>query len=66
MVAGMWDAWFRQLQMSFQSRPDLAAQLTVKGLYEEAVAAYYRDNSYELLNAVKARVYVPEVRWQLM
>ena len=25
------------------------------------VAAYYRNNSYELLNAVKARVYVPRV-----
>ena len=33
-------------------------------LYALAEVQYYRDNLYEFLNAVKARVYVPKV-WQL-
>lgn len=61
MVAGMWDAWFRQLQSSLQSGPAAMARTTVMGLYAESVSAYYRDNSYELLNAIKARVYAPRI-----
>mmetsp|Transcript_75328 Transcript_75328/g.156934 ORF Transcript_75328/g.156934 Transcript_75328/m.156934 type:complete len:505 (-) Transcript_75328:185-1699(-) len=61
MVAGLWDAWFQQLAVCL-ARRDVST--TVQGLFERAESAYYQDNLYELLNAVKAKVYVPQV-WSL-
>jgi len=57
MVAGMWDAWFGQLQAALLGR----VPLTVQSLFAHAEAAYYRENLYELSNAVKAKVYVPRI-----
>merc|ERR1712012_271341 len=61
MVAGMWDAWFQQLQKYLQSGAATMETLTLGDLYKQTLSAYYDGNSYELLNAIKARVYVPKV-----
>merc|ERR1719162_1090428 len=64
MVAGLWDAWFRQLAVALTSCDTAGGGATVQGLFEVAEAEYYQENLYELLNAVKARVYVPKI-WSL-
>merc|ERR1711977_495231 len=57
----MWDSWFHTLSSTIQQG---GAKTTVKQLFEEAESSYYRDNMYELSNAVKARVYVPLI-WSI-
>eukprot|EP00928_Gymnodinium_smaydae_P014067 TRINITY_DN15099_c1_g1_i2.p1 TRINITY_DN15099_c1_g1~~TRINITY_DN15099_c1_g1_i2.p1 ORF type:complete len:511 (-),score=65.21 TRINITY_DN15099_c1_g1_i2:137-1609(-) len=62
MVAGMWDAWFRELNL-VQEVDNAKLDTTVMTLFQNARASYYQDNLYDLSNAVKARVYVPAV-WE--
>jgi len=60
MVAGMWEAWFQQLKEGILNG---APGMTIGDLFLATESAYYQENLYEFLNAVKARVYVPLV-WQ--
>lgn len=60
MVAGMWDAWWEELCGEISG----SSGYSFPHLFRVAEIGYYQRNLYELSNAVKARVYVPNV-WRL-